>query len=586
MVEVNRVVARFELEIRDFQRSTEGMLRRLDRVQRELRDTGQQGTGAFREIERGARGATSALGDLRGAFAAIIGFQTGRAFLEAAISVEDLNRQLTFLFRSQENANAALARIRGLADQVGASLSDITKGYVDLTAAASTSILTQEETDRIFRALVITARALGRSNDDLLGAIRQVGQAVGSERVQFDELRIIFERLSGAQGLFQRNLDGTRRNLRELTKAGIDAREAFIPFAIAAEQQFLPAMEAMRRGTRAAINDMRNAFEELLRDFVDTGALQVLARAIRGVAGALREVTRFAREITTDPLAVFIRRERLIELREAEGRLLSLQRIEFPTPSQRQQMTNLASLIAILRDEVKQLDTELGGTIPRITMNIAPREREPGPFPDSGGAVRAPLIEAGEFAEIERQRTAFFEAQLATQNALTAVARANDELEASLERTARIIQPLFSGIGAAFSNMAIGVARGSQTMREALNGLLESVSAMLVNQGIQLLLGVAQNALLAGAGGGAAASSGGFATGGAAALGAIGIGNPTLAARGAVTVINVPDTSRAEEIARQEEQLNRQVILNTVNLDAQRGNASPLVRQMRSVMRR
>lgn len=166
---------------------------------------------------------------------------------------------------------------------------------------------------------------------------------------------------------------------------------------------------------------------------------------------------------------------------------------------------------------------------------------------------------------------------------LTRLRQRNEAITESVVDFRTILSNAFDAIGQAVAQSAIGVARGTQTIEDALRNLGNSISAFLINQGVQSLLGLAQGALFpavptpvpGAANTGIAPSPGGSIL-------------ETLAPgenRG-VTIINAPDMSRAEELARQEEALGRRFVLNVIDSDIAAGNASPRVRGLRSVLGR
>ena len=594
MAEVGRIRSKFELEIAGFQRSMRRMQQNLDRVQQELQQTGRVGTRALTSVERSASRTSNTFRSLRNAVAGYLSLRTARAIFDQAVAMENLNIQLETVFGSQERANAAFARVNAIADETGSRLLNIAQGYVGIQAAAEGSSLAQQEVDRIFRSLIISGRALGRSNVEIAGALRQVGQAISGPRVQWEELNIIFENLQGIQGLFQRNLDGTTRNLREMTKAGADARQVFLPFAAEAERRFAPAMERLRNSTQAALNDILNAWDRFVKELVDSGALEAVRDGILALADAWKTVSQAFGTDTESRLEraqarLFQLGEQLNNLRRGTGMFDFLSPLGVQTSAEafEQENARLRTAIAEQVRIIEDLDRRVR----------ARRQQQAGTGGLGGGRRGTPQLAtsqqlrdavAGVRAAGERQlglATFAGEQELrqrseALQVYVSEFAVAQQTVSRSFQVTAGIIRTTFETVGQTFAQLTIGVLRGTQTMQQALGSLAESLAASFLNQGIQTLLGLGQTALL-----GALAPSPGVGTGAASGSPSIFGGPGGLLGRG-ISIINVPDASAASGVSAQEAAQGRSVITNTITAEFARGNSSPLVRTLRQTLGR
>ena len=586
MAEVGRIRSRFELEIAGFQRSMQRMQRSLDRTQRELRETGQTGTRTFNNIERSARRTTGVVQGLGAAFAAIATLQVARNIGQTAVAFENLNTRLRFLVGSQEQANAAFARIRALAREAGANVLDLTDSYAQLIGATRGAAFSQAEIEELFRAITIAGRALGATNDQVRLAFIGLSQALGSSNVQYQEIRQITESLPGTLTIMARAVGKTTGEFRDFIATGkVTPQEVFIPFARAANREFLPALEGIRTNASAAFNQVINAWNDMVKALVDQGALQAVARAlnfveegIRGLGDAAASITRFF----VDPA-----RTLRAELSRAQAELSALQAITDPLPQQEQQIENLTAKVRILREELERLGAPK--KTPRIVIDIpAPSRARPAErFPTLGIDVAVQSTAQIQFERIQKDML----------RSLEETERAMERAAEQTEFTGEILQDTFQSIGDAIAQSAIGVARGTQTISQAISNMVASLGASLLSATMNRILGVlaelAVNALTTGiAGGTSSALSTPFSPAQLPLSGAARTSSATLPAFGAaarssgLSIINVPDIMTGQRVAALEAAQGRSVTVNSLARSIiSEGNGNSVVQALNAVRR-
>jgi tape measure domain-containing protein len=164
------------------------------------------------------------LGTVGGAFAgAAVGAQIGMLRQQAgAIGeyVAQLNLAKTTLAQaasSQEEYNRLLQLARSVSSDYAVALKPSIEGLAQIATAAAANNLTFKETEAIYRGIIASGVAFGKSQQDLDALIRATTQVLSKGKVSAEEMSgQIGERLPGAVAKFAAS---TNRTLPELAKA-------------------------------------------------------------------------------------------------------------------------------------------------------------------------------------------------------------------------------------------------------------------------------------------------------------------------------------------------------------------------------
>lgn len=159
--------------------------------------------------------------ELLGAFGLYSALQVGRDIFETTKQLDQLRFGLEQVTKSQDDFNASQLFLDNLADRAGVNLVDLTRRYINFRAAADTTTLSLEEVEEVFTNVVVAGSVLGRSTDDINGALRALEQILSKGKVQAEELRgQLGERLPGAFQILEKALGLTNGELNELLEVG------------------------------------------------------------------------------------------------------------------------------------------------------------------------------------------------------------------------------------------------------------------------------------------------------------------------------------------------------------------------------
>jgi lambda family phage tail tape measure protein len=225
-----------EAALADFDRRLEDRTKRKQRRRNDLRELGTTasaiGIGGFFGGPEGLAG--SVLGGTLGALGGPGGMAAGAAIgASVGLGAQQLRMQATMVADvvSQLNlAKMALAQVssgqaeynqrlefaRKVSSDYSLGLQATIQGYAQVTAAAAANNLTTKETETVYRGMVASGVAFGRSQDELKSIITATTQILSKGKLSAEELSgQLGERIPGAVARFAA---ATGRSLAQLSK--------------------------------------------------------------------------------------------------------------------------------------------------------------------------------------------------------------------------------------------------------------------------------------------------------------------------------------------------------------------------------
>jgi tape measure domain-containing protein len=186
------------------------------------------------------------LGGVGGAFAgAAIGAQVGvfrQQLGQVADYVAQLNLAKTTLAgvsANQDEYNRSLDFARQLSRDYSVRIGDVIKGYASVNAAAKANNLSLEETEALYRGIITSGVAFGKSQEDIQALIVATTQVLSKGKVSAEELQgQIGERLPGAVARFAQETNRSLPQLAEDFKKGEVTIADFVTFARGQGEEF------------------------------------------------------------------------------------------------------------------------------------------------------------------------------------------------------------------------------------------------------------------------------------------------------------------------------------------------------------
>ncbi len=147
-----------------------------------------------------------------------------------SIEFDRLDQRFKTVFGSANSAGGELAFVRGEADRLGASFSDLAGQYSGLAAASKGTSLEGQKTRDIFSAIAEASGKLQLTTEQTSGALLAVQQIISKGTVSAEELRgQLGERLPGAFQIAARAMGVTTAELGKLLEQGSLASDVFLP---------------------------------------------------------------------------------------------------------------------------------------------------------------------------------------------------------------------------------------------------------------------------------------------------------------------------------------------------------------------
>lgn len=231
-------------EVRELRTDFRKLSRSAKKAKEEVIKLEKEGSPSLRLLKK-------ALNDVRGSLQNFIGNLASRAvarFVETTvrlavasvqlrIKLEALPIALAATLGGTDRAAGGMKFLDNLSQRLGISIAKLSDRYVSLTAATSGSNIAGAETDRIFEQVIVTGRALGRTNEQIARGLEAVEQIAGKTTLQAEELRKqlgqaipgAIPALAKALGKTVEGFDGSVKSLFKWTEQGKLTAEIVLP---------------------------------------------------------------------------------------------------------------------------------------------------------------------------------------------------------------------------------------------------------------------------------------------------------------------------------------------------------------------
>lgn len=265
-----------------------------------------QATRSLDDIKRSARGATQATDGTSGAFGrlkqqssvlvpalkAVVASMGVREVVNARLEYERITRTLKVVAGSTEGARREFSFVREQADRLGLALRDAASQYSRMSAAAQGTSLEGKKTQAIFASVAQASTVLGLSGEQTTGVFRALEQMISKGNVQAEELRgQLGERLPGAFQLAARAMGKTTQELNKMLDNGQVLAEDLLPkLAQELNRVFGKDVQDAAQSLQAQINRMKTAWFDFMLAVGDSGIIDVISAAIKGVSVVMNEV--------------------------------------------------------------------------------------------------------------------------------------------------------------------------------------------------------------------------------------------------------------------------------------------------------
>lgn len=221
---------------------------------------------------------------LKNAFVALAGSIAVKEFLDANIAAQSFLRTLEYSTGSAEEAAKEYEYIREVSNRLGLEFSTTAESYAKFSSQIKGSAVEGEGARKIFEAIAGTLSAVGASSQDLSGALFQLGQGIGRNRFELEDLKGIAERIPGGMFAIAESLGLTTDELYKQISAGKLGGEQMVIYADALQNKLGGVtFDALQN----RLNLLNNSFNDVLVTIGEAGAIDQLATGFTIAAQAV-----------------------------------------------------------------------------------------------------------------------------------------------------------------------------------------------------------------------------------------------------------------------------------------------------------
>ncbi|HGX8834443.1 TPA: tape measure protein [Escherichia coli] len=300
--EVGGIVYEVGMDVKGLKAGATTANKTLDDLESSLNKT----TGELNKLDKGARNAGSGMKNAGGAASGlktsmsmlagaisvslIIGW--GKAFLDIADNMTQLQARIKRLTGDAETAKETFNSLTNIASTTGASLSDTTKLWETLTSSLKEAGATNAQVLNLTDTLQKIGRIGGSSTEEMANALRQFGQSIASGTIRAEEFNSILEQMPE---LARQIAAGLGISMGELRARMLDGKLT-AEDALNAIQDRTSVVNAefakLPRSISQATGSLETSFAKMIASINDaTGASSTFVSVIDSITSAINRLT-------------------------------------------------------------------------------------------------------------------------------------------------------------------------------------------------------------------------------------------------------------------------------------------------------
>lgn len=246
----------------------------------------QKASSAFHKLYRTVYMVRTAV---LGAFLINEAYQFTKAIYSTVVELQEAsNVMATAVGKKQVGEYFTYAAER--ATHFGQSLSDATKGFAQLAAAAAGTSITLEDVKKMYEAIIVTGTALSMNQQDLESTFRVFVQIMSKGKLSAEELRQqLAERVPGAFALAAKAINMTQSALDAALKRGqIYSEDFIVKYAETLYNHFIKGAETARTQIPALLQQIKNTWVLTIAELENTGTFEPFRQELIRVVDYLR----------------------------------------------------------------------------------------------------------------------------------------------------------------------------------------------------------------------------------------------------------------------------------------------------------
>lgn len=300
--EVGGIVYEVGMDVKGLKAGATTANKTLDNLESSLNKT----TGELNKLDKGARnagngmknaggaasGLKTSMSMLAGAISVSLIIGWGKAFLDIADNMTQLQARIKRLTGDAETAKETFNSLTNIASTTGASLSDTTKLWETLTSSLKEAGATNAQVLNLTDTLQKIGRIGGSSTEEMANALRQFGQSIASGTIRAEEFNSILEQMPE---LARQIAAGLGISMGELRARMLDGKLT-AEDALNAIQDRTSVVNAefakLPRSISQATGSLETSFAKMIASINDaTGASSTFVSVIDSITSAINRLT-------------------------------------------------------------------------------------------------------------------------------------------------------------------------------------------------------------------------------------------------------------------------------------------------------
>lgn len=208
-------------------------------------------------------------------------------FISANVALERFTKTMEFATGSSTEAAREWEYASEVADRFGLEVEGLSNTYAQFIAGTKGGTLSTQELRETFEGVAGTLSLVGASSQDVEEALRQMTQGIGKNRFELEDLKSIAERVPGGMYAIADALSITTEELYKQITAGEFGAEQILIYA----QSLNEGLNGVEfDGFINNTNRVKNAWGDLQRQFGETGAFDLIADGLGGIAALVKNI--------------------------------------------------------------------------------------------------------------------------------------------------------------------------------------------------------------------------------------------------------------------------------------------------------
>lgn len=272
----------------DLESSTNKTTSALGKLDKNARNAGN----GMKNAGGAASGLKTSISMLAGAISVSLIIGWGKAFLDIADNMTQLQARIKRLTGDAETAKETFNSLTNIASTTGASLSDTTKLWETLTSSLKEAGATNAQVLNLTDTLQKIGRIGGSSTEEMANALRQFGQSIASGTIRAEEFNSILEQMPE---LARQIAAGLGISMGELRARMLDGKLT-AEDALNAIQDRTSVVNAefakLPRSISQATGSLETSFAKMIASINDaTGASSTFVSVIDSITSAINRLT-------------------------------------------------------------------------------------------------------------------------------------------------------------------------------------------------------------------------------------------------------------------------------------------------------